>query len=177
MTLRWVPAHMPERAVREGRITRQDSLGNNMVDKLAGEASTDLWVPDEMCRGLKTIKTMVKEVYGAVAAMFTACTTHSKWPDVETVPWTRAEGAVAGRPRLPRRLPEEGGHDGRRRRLVAAAGASVVGGAQHRARLPPTAVLPTCSGPACSRPNLGDRACVWFFWLGFWSGAWVLIII
>ena len=54
---------------------------------------------------------MVKEVYGAVAAMFTACTTHSKWPDVETVPRTRAEGVVAGRPRLPRRLPEEGGHD------------------------------------------------------------------
>ena len=62
VTLRWVPAHMPERAVREGRISRQDWLGNKLADQLAGEASTDLWVPDELCRGLGTIKVMVKEV-------------------------------------------------------------------------------------------------------------------
>ena len=149
MTLRWVPAHMPERAVREGRITRQDWLGNKMVDKLAGEASTDLWVPDELCRGLATIKIMVKEVYGVVATMFTACTTHSKWPDVETVPWTRAEGAVAGRPRLPRRLPEEGGHDWQEAPFGCSSwcfrsmGLQLCDG-QHRARLPPPAVLPAC---------------------------------
>ena len=73
MALRWVPAHMPERAVREGRISRQDWLGNKLVDKLAGEASTDLRVPDELCRGLGTGKAMVKEASAVVATMFAAC--------------------------------------------------------------------------------------------------------
>ena len=38
ITIRWVPAHLPQRALDEGNISAIDFLGNRAVDALAKEA-------------------------------------------------------------------------------------------------------------------------------------------
>ena len=68
VTIRWVPAHLPKKAMEQGRITAIDFWGNKEVDEMAKAAVEPYRVEQELLDGMANLQPMVKEILAFVSA-------------------------------------------------------------------------------------------------------------
>ena len=64
ITIRWVPAHLPQRALDEGNISAVDFLGNRAVDALAKEAVEARRVDPGLLQGLRNLRPLARRSVG-----------------------------------------------------------------------------------------------------------------
>ena len=103
VTMRWVPAHLPEKALRQGLITAIDFYGNRSVDEMAKEAVEPYRVDHELIEGLAALQPLVKEVLAFVAAAPQEGKRNGVWPDVRTCPKAARRDTPWVKPCLPPR--------------------------------------------------------------------------